>query len=154
MFFIKLDMRFTHPVAGNGERGMRQMLLGQRSLTTLCRVLMRQELRSQLELLRMIVQWDYVPEPEHRELSILSVPASKVGRTQYEKWGRGTETFVLIDRLVMLEAIRRDLDIHTHYLDMILYGYIDKDTFQDLWHSSQRRPGNNDDENSETMGVS
>lgn len=149
MFFIKLDLRFTHPTAGNGERGMRQMLLGQRSLSTLCRVLMRQELKSQLELLRMTVQWDYEPAPEHRALSILGVPPSKVGRMQYERWGRrnSTEPFILIDRLVMLEAIKRDLNIHMRYLDMITYGYIDKNTFEDVWHSSQKPPGDSDDEN-------
>lgn len=128
MFFMKLDMRFTHPTAGNGERGMRQMILGQRSLSTLCRVLMRQELKSQLDLLRMIVEWNYVSAPEHREMSILGVPPKRVGRMQYEGWGKGTQMFVLIDRLVMLEAIKRNLKIHLHYQDMMLYGYIDKKT--------------------------
>ena len=46
MFFLKLDMRLTHPSTGNGEIGLRKMLLAQRSLSTLAKVLRREELRT------------------------------------------------------------------------------------------------------------
>ena len=62
-----------------------------------------------------------------------------------EGWGRTTARFVQIDDLVMREAIRRDLDIHEYYLDMVLYGYVDKTTFQDVWHT-EGPPSGSDNE--------
>ncbi|MCJ1424037.1 hypothetical protein MMC29_001924 [Sticta canariensis] len=135
MFFLKLDLRFTHPVTGNGEQGMRNMLLGQRSLSTLLRVLKRQEMLSQLDLLRMIVEWNYRPAPHHARMSILGVPHDKIGKLRYEGWGKTRHLFIQIDQLVMREAIRRGLDLQGHYMDMITYGYVNKTTFEDVWHT-------------------
>lgn len=135
LFFIKLDLRFTDPITGDGERGMRNMLLGQRSLSTLLRVLKRQEMLSQLDLLRMIVAWNYRPAPAHARMSILGVPPEKIGKLQYEGWGSSRHLFIQIDQLVMREAIRRGLDIHEHYLDMVVYGYVNKTTYEDIWHT-------------------
>lgn len=145
MFFIKLDLRFTHPITGNGERGMRNMLLGQRSLSTLLRVLKRQEMLSQLDLLRMIVQWSYRPAPHHAGMSILGVPPEQIGMLRYEGWGRTRRLFIRIDQLVMREAIRRGLDIHEHYLEMVVYGYVNKTTLEDVWHT-EGPPGDDESE--------
>lgn len=35
----------------------------------------------------------------------------------------------------MREAVRRGLDIHEHYLDMVVYGYVNKTTLEDVWHT-------------------
>lgn len=145
LFFIKLDLRFTDPITGNGERGMRNMLLGQRSLSTLLRVLKRQEMLSQLDLLRMIVEWKYRPAPRHAGMSILGVPPEKIGKLRYEGWGKTRQLFIRIDQLVMREAIRRGLDIHEHYLDMVVYGYINKSTYEDVWHT-KGPPGDDESE--------
>lgn len=145
LFFIKLDMRFTHPITGSGERGMRSMLLGQRSLSTLLRVLKRRDMCSQLDLLRMIVEWKYRPSPRHAKMSILGVPPGKIGKLRYEGWGKTRQLFVQIDQLVMREAVRRGLDIHEHYLDMVLHGYVNKATFEDVWHT-EGPPGNDETE--------
>ncbi|MCJ1465795.1 hypothetical protein MMC07_004414 [Pseudocyphellaria aurata] len=152
LFFIKLDMRFTHPITGSGERGMRSMLLGQRSLSTLLRVLKRREMCSQLDLLRMIVEWKYRPSPRHAKMSILGVPPGKIGKLRYEGWGKTKQLFVQIDQLVMSEAIRRGLDIHEHYLDMFLYGYVNKTTFEDVWHTEG--PPDNDETEDEVESAS
>ena len=131
MFFIKLDMRLTHPTAGNGEIGLRKMLLGQRSLSTLSRVLRREEMRTQVDMLRMIVKFNYEP-PRHRQMDIMGVPSHEIGRLQYEGWGaRGTK-FVQIDELVMREGVKRKLNLQNYHVDMMIYGYIDKQTFQDI----------------------
>ena len=131
MFFIKLDMRLTHPAAGNGEIGLRKMLLGQRSLSMLAKVLRREEMRTQVDMLRMIVRFNYEP-PRHRHMEIMGVPSHEIGKLQYEGWGaRGTK-FIQIDELVMREAVKRKLNLHKYYLDMLIYGYINKKTFQDI----------------------
>ena len=131
MFFIKLDMRLTHPTAGNGEIGLRKMLLGQRSLSMLAKVLRREEMETQVDMLRMIVRFNYEP-PQHRHMDIMGVPSHEIGRLQYEGWGARHTKFIQIDELVMREAVKRKLNLQDYYVDMIIYGYIDKKTFQDI----------------------
>lgn len=131
MFFIKLDMRLTHPTTGNGELGLRKMLLGQRSLSMLAKVLKREEMKTQLDMLRMIVRWKYQPAA-NGNLSILGVPSQEVGKLQYEGWGLKDTKFIQIDELVMREGIKRRLNLQRHYLDMMIYGYINKKTFKDI----------------------
>ncbi len=131
MFFLKLDMRLTHPATGNGELGLRKMLLGQRSLSTLARVLKREEMRTQVEMLAMIVRFNYEPE-RHRDMSILGVAPDEVGKLQYEGWGARKTKFIGIDELVMREALRRKLNLANHYVDMMIYGYIDKKRWVDI----------------------
>lgn len=138
MFFIKLDMHLTDPVTGNGELGMRKMLLGQRSLSTLCKVLKREEMLDQLDVLRMLVRWNYRPALGTPTKSILGVPWPDVGKLQYEGWGYNTsKRFVQIDELVMGEAVKRKLGLHNHYLDMAIHGFVNKRTFEDVWTPEQ-----------------
>lgn len=131
MFFLKLDMRLTHPTAGNGEIGLRKMLLGQRSLSTLAMVLKREEMRTQVDMLRMIVRFNYEP-PRHRQMDIMGVPSHEIGKLQYEGWGAKNTKFIQIDELVMRESVKRKLNLQNYYVDMMLYGYINKKTFQDI----------------------
>jgi hypothetical protein len=133
MFMIKLDMRFTDPVDGNGETGIREMLLAQRTMTVLARVLRRERMHTQFEALRMFVEWKWEPRPEHRGQDIMGVPAQGVGRLQYEGWGSGSKKFVPLDELIMLEGVKRNLGLERRYLDMVLFGHIDHKTEKDVW---------------------
>ncbi|KAL9634670.1 MAG: hypothetical protein Q9164_003954 [Protoblastenia rupestris] len=142
MFCIKLDMRLTDPVTGNGEIGLRRLLLNQRSLSTLAKVLKREDLRNQLDLLEMIVRYSYSPSMQPTG-TILGVPVQEVGRLQYEGWGVGGRKFIPIDGLVAREAIRRRLNLQNYYLDMMLYGYINKKTWEDIRVPYPRRSGGN-----------
>ncbi|KAI9707776.1 MAG: hypothetical protein M1836_000738 [Candelina mexicana] len=130
--FIKLDMRFTDPVDGDGETTLRRMMLGQRSLTTLWKALKRTVLHTQLEVLQMYVRWKYKPLPHLRNYSILGVPAHEVGRGDREGWGRGRNLMLRPDDLVMREAARRDLDVDTGMVEMMIWGYVDLETFEDI----------------------
>ena len=131
MFFLKLDMRLTHPAAGNGEIGLRKMLLGQRSLSTLANVLRREEMKTQVDMLRMIVRFNYEPR-RHRQMDIMGVPSHEIGKLQYEGWGAKKTKFIQIDELVKREAVRRELNLQNYYVDMMIYGYINKKTFEDI----------------------
>lgn len=131
MLFLKLDMRLTHPAAGNGEIGLRKMLLGQRSLSTLANVLRREEMKTQVDMLRMIVRFNYEPR-RHRQMDIMGVPSHEIGKLQYEGWGAKRTRFVQIHELVKREAVRRELNLQNYYVDMMIYGYIDKKTFEDI----------------------
>ena len=44
-----------------------------------------------------------------------------------------------VDELVMRESIKRRLHLHDKYMDMILYGYVHKSTFEDVWHTQETR---------------
>jgi hypothetical protein len=131
MFFLKLDMRLTNPATGNGELGLRKMLLRQRSLSTLSKVLNREEMRTQLDMLRMIVRFSYEPE-NHKEMSIMGVPPEEIGKLQYEGWGLKKTKFIGVDELVMREAVRRKLNLQNHYVTMMIWGYINKQRWEDI----------------------
>lgn len=63
------------------------------------------------------------------------MPHDKIGKLRYEGWGKTRHLFIQINQLVMREAIRRGLDLQEHYMDMIIYGYVNKTTFEDVWHT-------------------
>ncbi|KAI5291952.1 Dual-specificity kinase, spindle pole body (SPB) duplication and spindle checkpoint function [Ascosphaera acerosa] len=138
MFFVKLDMRFTDPIAGSGSDGLRRMLLAQPSLSYVWRALRRTILVSKLDVVKMFVRWKY--QPENRQSAgegagaepIFDVPAAEVGTTQYEAWGRQQSRALLQrpDELVLMESIRRGLRLHTRLKDMFLWGYVDPKTFR------------------------
>lgn len=133
-FVIKLDMRLTHPVTGSGDTGFREMLLGQRSLSTLWKVLRREECRSQLEVLKMKVRWNY-EEGLEWNMEIMGVPPEEQGALRYEGWGdagRGVDFFVMVDELVMREGIRRGLRLEGSWMDMMLDGFVDKEAWRDF----------------------
>lgn len=135
-FFIKLDMRFTHPESGSGSGDLRKLMMAQRSLSTLWRVLKREECRTQLEVLRMAVRTHYIP-PSHRHLPILGVPPNRIGALQWEGYGaRPGKRLLQIHQLVMREGIRRELPLQTWYLDMALDGFVDKkEEGEHLWEN-------------------
>lgn len=125
-FMLKLDMRFTDPRTGSGSHDLRKLVLAQRSLATLWRVLKREELRTQLEVLRMAVKTNYVP-PRFANLPVLGVPPKRVGMLQWEGYGKRPGSKLLqVDELLMKESIRRDLPLQAWYLDMALSGFVDK----------------------------
>lgn len=128
MFFIKLDMRFADPVESAGVCLLRSLLMGQRSLTPLWKALRRTGLRNQLELLQMVVRYCWQPAPMHRGMSIMGVPADKVGRGCLEGWGAGTHRLLRPDELVIRESIRRRIIDETEMLEMATWGYVDHST--------------------------
>ncbi|KAL9595424.1 MAG: hypothetical protein Q9179_004988 [Wetmoreana sp. 5 TL-2023] len=142
LFITKLDMLLTCPMTGEGDLGLRKMLLGQRSLSTLAKVLKREEMRHSYEMMQMIVAWNYDISPEERALSLplLGVPPDRVGMLQYEGWGANPGVlFHQIDMLVTMECVRRGIDMPAHYLDMVFYGFVDKRVGLDIWTQEQRR---------------
>lgn len=134
MFFIKLDMRFTDPLTGSGSEGMRNMLLSQPSLSYLWRALKRTILISKLEALRMFIRWKQRPNDAEPGQSLFGVPAEEIGMTQYEAWGKSKSRKLLLrpDELVMREAIRRGLKLQKKYTDMMLWGYVNMKTLENI----------------------
>ncbi len=136
--FVKLDMRFNDPAAQNVYHGFRKMVLAQRSLSFLLKVLRREELRSQFEVLKCWVRTRYVPAEDEVGMDIFGFKGDEVGKGRYEYWGKktakdlGRDVQVLLrpEQLVMREAVRRGLRLQKHFLRSLLYGYIRPDTLE------------------------
>lgn len=132
MFFIKLDMRFTDPMDGDGETGLRKLLMAQRGLTVLYRVLKGEELGNRFDLLRLYVESMWVPPAQSHGQETCGVPGHIVGSLRLEGWGRRRKKLVQLHELVMSEAIRRELGLEHHYMDFLLWGHINPRTFEDI----------------------
>jgi hypothetical protein len=132
MLFIKLDMRFNDPLEGPGDDGLRKLMLGQRGLTPLRDLLKRTRFTDTLEALEACVRYSYLPRPEHRNFPILGVPANEVGRGHLEGWGVGQVHLYRMDELVMREACRRNMDLQSHVITMMAWGYVDAVTKENI----------------------
>lgn len=125
MFFIKLDMRFADPILGNGECMLRRILLGQKSLVVLWEALRGVAVRTQVELIHMMVRWDYQVHGEVEEGDeVFGVPIEEVGALSREGWRQGGEYLLRPDELLLREAMRRRLNMHRCFLDFMLWGYV------------------------------
>ena len=113
------------------------MLLGQRSLSYLCRVLKREELRTPLEALRMVLLFKYrLPRQYSPDVkSILGIPLKRLGLLQYEYWGSKPvrKPLIGIEALVLREGIRRNLNLANNAFSFMAGGYIDSKTGEDIW---------------------
>ncbi|KAM3083462.1 hypothetical protein ACMFMG_004110 [Clarireedia jacksonii] len=135
-FIVKLDMRFNDPTDGPGSDALRKLMLGQRGLTPLWRLLSRTGFRGYWELKRAMVRYEYIaylpgaaPLPE---TGIFGVPASELGRGHLEGWGKGTKHLLRGDELVMRESVRRELGFKNHIMMMMLWGYVDYVTGENM----------------------
>ncbi|KAK6004521.1 hypothetical protein QM012_008383 [Aureobasidium pullulans] len=142
LFFIKLDMLYVDPVHYyGGEASMREMLLAERSLTTLWNYLRGADGTSKLDILRLWIRHRYKrPQPirpmtrdTHEQnqaklnMPIMGVPAQLVGRWGYECWGLGRVPLLRPDQLVLKEAVRRRTGLQRMFLSYLSYGYLDGD---------------------------
>ncbi|MCJ1475873.1 hypothetical protein MMC13_004537 [Lambiella insularis] len=132
MFLIKLDMRLSDPVDSLGERGIRRMLMAQPNLDILYRALKRELLCNQFDLMRMFVQWKWRPQPQHAGMEICGVHPDDVGALQREGYGQGKKLLIAPDDLIMRECVRRSLNLHRFYVDMMLWGNINPKTFENI----------------------
>ena len=123
-FFIKLDMCFMDPIDGQGETSLRKLLLGQRSLSSLLRVLRGEWLTNYEELCQGFVRYAYEPSHHYPTCSVFGVPAAVIGKMGMEGWGKGTTKFLRPDELVMREGIQRGLNLQEQYFEMMLWGYV------------------------------
>lgn len=137
--FIKLDMLYTDPLrSAGGEYRMREMLLSERSLTTLWNYLRGADGTSRLDITRLWIRHGYRrPQPVRpmtqqqqteyeakAKMPIMGVPAKLVGRWGFECWGLGQNRLIRPDELVAKEGVRRRLNLQREYLRMISSGYL------------------------------
>ncbi|MCJ1324385.1 hypothetical protein MMC10_001047 [Thelotrema lepadinum] len=142
MFFMKLDMACTDPVDGKGERGIRRLLLAQRSLSKTDEVLHREELRNPYELLQMHVEWKInrvnMPPGMHAARSLFNVPLEDCGRLGCEYWSPSFSKLRRPDELIMKESIRRGLNFKDKVIDLFLWGNLHPVTGEDVFPRNKR----------------
>ena len=137
LFFIKLDMCFTHPLTGDGETHLRRLLVGQRTLSHLLKTLQRDGVVDQLELLQLYIGYTK-GVPVGLEMDMLGIRKSNIGTQELEGWGIGEGKLLRIDEMIMMEATRRGLDFDEKYSHMMLWGYVDPLTLAH-WEPGKRR---------------
>ena len=137
MFLMKLDMACTDPVDGKGERGIRRLLLAQRSLSKTDAVLHREELRNSYELLQMHVEWKinraHLPPGTHAARSLFNVPLEDCGRLGCEYWLPSFSKLKRPDEIIMKESIRRGLKFKEKLMDLMLWGNLHPTTGEDVF---------------------
>ncbi|KAF7872231.1 hypothetical protein EAF04_003156 [Stromatinia cepivora] len=138
-FIVKLDMRFNDPTDGPGSDMLRKLMLGQRGLSPLWRLLTRTGFRDLYELHSYSVRYSYTPltQPEDLHEGMFGVPEEEIGRAHLEGWGKGNMHLMRIDELVMREATRRELGFKEHITMMFLWGYVDPLTGENLCPSKE-----------------
>ncbi|OCL09374.1 hypothetical protein AOQ84DRAFT_339073 [Glonium stellatum] len=136
MFFIKLDMRFSDPVDGNGECALRKLCLTQKSLAVLWKTLRGEMLTSHLEIMQMIAR--ILPreeediDPRFAEDTLMGITAKGIGVLGKEGWGKGNDPLLRPDELVMMEGFRRRLHLERYYVACMLWGYVNPRTGQKI----------------------
>ncbi|KAA8573498.1 hypothetical protein EYC84_005083 [Monilinia fructicola] len=138
-FIVKLDMRLNDPMDGPGSDFLRKLMLGQRGLSPLWRLLTRTGFTDLCELQRYMVRYAYDPLVAADDVGegLFGVPLEEIGRAHLEGWGKGEKHLMRIDELVMREAVRRELGLKEHIAMMLLWGYVDPVTGENLKPSDQ-----------------
>lgn len=133
LVLVKLDMRFSDPVLGNGIAMLSHLLLTQKGLQLLWKVLTGREELDYDSVTEILVR-TYLSEDLDTEAHTWladetenGVPEEEWGLLCREGWhvdGKRMESAV---DMVIMEGIRRGLDVQKYYLDFVLYGFVDGD---------------------------
>ncbi|CAE7185246.1 hypothetical protein P3342_008334 [Pyrenophora teres f. teres] len=138
LFLVKLDMRLSDPILGNGTCQLGPMLLSQKSLSTLWKVLSG-KLKLNYDTASDMILRTYVAEelnfnanPTLDEEVNDNVPVDEEGLLSLEGWNQhGARMPHAID-MVIAESIMRELHVEQYYLDFVLYGTADPKTGKNI----------------------
>jgi hypothetical protein len=143
---MKLDMRFNDPIDGPGSDELRKLMLGQRTLTPLRNLLKRTQYLDYLEILELAVKYSYTAREDHQHLPILGIPANEVGIGHLEGWGLGLIHLLRPDELVLYESTRRNLRLEKYVYTMMLWGYVDHKTKEEIKVTEEEMYMSDDDQ--------
>jgi hypothetical protein len=142
-FLVKLDMHLSHPVYTHGFIDLPHMLLTQKTLSDLSRILTGQQTMDYDDVTDMLIKTyheqdlDLDTHPWLADEIENGVVVDDTGLLSREGWkSDGDRMYSPID-MVCTEAILRELDIQQYLIDFMTYGYIDLDKKQNL--SAPRR---------------
>ncbi|PVI04385.1 hypothetical protein DM02DRAFT_640067 [Periconia macrospinosa] len=134
-FLVKLDMRFSHPIVGQGMSALSHMLLTQKTLM---------DLHNALAVGAVGLDWTYDAVTEMvcrtytaEDLDLENQPwlaDEFVNGVPVDEWGLlskenrhadGARLVPAVD-MILTEGIRRGLNLHKYFLDCVTYGFVKK----------------------------
>lgn len=148
-FLVKLDMRFGDPVLGNGICELSHMLLTQKSLSVLWKVL-TEKLKLDYDATTDILVHTYLTDDLDTDTHPWLDDEVENGVVE-EEWGLlyregwdmdGARMESPVD-MVITEGIRRGLNVQQYLLDFISYGFVDEETGMNvpvprMWRGERR----------------
>ncbi|KAL7925490.1 hypothetical protein ACQKWADRAFT_318991 [Trichoderma austrokoningii] len=138
MFIIKLGMLFNDPVYGPCKYDLVQLMLGQKGLYKLWQLLTRKKFNKLSEILELKLRYDFnfFSEGgywlENMLSQIQGIPFQEVGQQHKEGWGAGRSHLLRPDEVIPIEAVRRGLHLDDHLSQMMIWGYFDWRTGENL----------------------
>jgi hypothetical protein len=130
LLLVKLDKRFSDPILGNGIGELSHMLLTQKGLGMLYKVLTK-EIKMDYDKATDILVRTYLSEDLDTDTHTWlddeldnGVPEEEWGLLCREGWHvEGKKMDSAVDMIIM-EGIRRGLDVHKHCLEFVMYGCV------------------------------
>ena len=131
LLLVKLDMRFSDPVLGNGIGELSHLFLTQRGLELLYKVLTR-KVRIGYDKVTDILIRTYLNEDLDTDMHTWlddeldnAVPEEEWGLLCREGWRIDGKRMDSAVDMVVLESIRRGLDVQKYYMEFAIYGFVD-----------------------------
>lgn len=132
LFLVKLDMRFSDPILGNGTCSLSHLVLTQPSLTTLYKILTGKSKLTYDATTRLLVlayptdSLDLDAFPWLDDEIDNGVDEEHLGILMKEGWAEtGTPMDSAVD-MVITEGLRRELHVQRWLLDFVVYGHVDR----------------------------
>lgn len=127
MIMVKLMLAFNDPIYGPESPALLELMLGQRSLSSLWALLRHKKYTKKRDIRQLKLTYDVEPTPEQRMMGepVHGVPIHKMGRGHLEGWGIGNEHLLRPDELIFIESARRQFDFDEYIDKMMFYGHVD-----------------------------
>ncbi|KAI8933317.1 hypothetical protein NX059_009942 [Plenodomus lindquistii] len=138
LFMVKLDLHFADTLLGNGAGELSHMLLTQRSLVPLWKVLNGKVILDYDNATEMLVRTylgtdlDTDAHPWLDDEAENGIPAEESGLLSREGWELSGKTMKSVVDMVIMESIERGLNAQQYYLDFVLYGFLDPESEENL----------------------
>lgn len=138
MFIIKLGMLFNDPVYGPCRYDLVQLMLGQKGLYKLWQLLTRKNFNKLSDILELKLRYDFdfFSEGgywlENMLSQIQGIPLQEIGQQHKEGWGTGRAHLLRPDEVIPIEAVRRGLHLDEHLSQMMVWGYFDWRTGENI----------------------
>ncbi|KAL7936676.1 hypothetical protein V8C35DRAFT_332925 [Trichoderma chlorosporum] len=138
MFFIKLGMLFNDPVYGPNTFDLVQLMMGQKGLFKLWQLLTRKKFNKLADIVDLKLRYDFnflgegTYWMEHSLSQIQGIPLHEIGQQHKEGWGAGRMHLLRPDEAVPVEAVRRGLQLDDHLSHMVIWGYFDWKTGENI----------------------
>ncbi|KAH7252308.1 hypothetical protein BKA59DRAFT_554669 [Fusarium tricinctum] len=138
-FLVKLSMAFTHPYFHPHNIDMVRLMMGQKGLFPLWQLLMRQKYTTISEIMTLKARYDlrlsrtvWRGIQKNKWTTAYGVPIREIALGHREGWGKGLRHLGRPDELIPVEAVVRGLYLDDHITQMMVWGYIDFETGENI----------------------